>query len=117
MGYYTPTWVRPTGFYNSDGDFVRTGSYEMPGVPLPAPGKHMPKPGHWRLTPGQSVKCHRTGTRNATTRNVMMAERSCDGDYINPLAHEHKQKSLRDSVRMAVAAGIIARDDAPSWAL
>lgn len=111
MRYTTPLWVRPKGYYNSDGNYVRTGSCEEVGVPVPNPGQVPPKPGHWRLTPGGKMRMAprkgQAGPIWASSQPQPFRPHTQD----NPTA-----MGTRARVRAAVAAGIIAPADAPSWA-
>ncbi len=74
---------------------------------VPGGNRHIPKHGHWRITPNARPKCHRTGTRAA---GPMWAATLPHANLDTPNA------SLRMRVRAAVAAGLIAAQDAPSWA-
>lgn len=106
MRYTTPLWVRPTGYYNNDGNYVRTGSREEVGVPLPNPGARPPSAGHWRTSPLGKL-------RMPPRKHVEFMWRA----DMRPSAHDDMPSaSVRARVRAAVAAGVIAPADAPSWA-
>lgn len=107
MRYTTPLWVRPTGYYNNDGNYVRTGSREEVGVPVPNPGRVPPKPGHWRTSPLGKLHMAPRKRQAGPMWPVNM----------RPSVHDDAPTlGVRTRVRAAVAAGLIAPADAPSWA-
>lgn len=110
MRYTTPLWVRPTGFYNGDGDFCRTGSKEEPGVPLPNPGRVLPKHGHWRITPRGKMRMAPRKSHGGPMWPAQMPQPFQPDPNVPTM-------SVRMAVRAAVEAGYISREDAPSWAI
>lgn len=77
-------------------------------VAVPMPARHTPKPGHWRIAPGAKPKVKPRKHAGAMWRS------NVDPDHAD-LARGTGM-SVRDRIRMAVACGIIAPDDAPTWA-
>lgn len=123
MRYTTPTYLKPHGGFGSDGNFhMRAhgngGAYPyhtvVCGVPLPNPSSPMPKPGHWRVSP--RAKMRPKPRQHAAPIWVQPRDVPHVDGLRRVTTEDAKAMSLRARVREAVAAGLIAPEDAPSWA-
>jgi hypothetical protein len=92
----------------------------LPGTEAIVDRKH-PGAGHWRtattdhLTPDTRVMPTLNATAPAWDTQDHMHSRKTEGDYSGSDVGAMRQR--KDQVVMAVIAGIIAPEDAPTWAL